>query len=90
LRPMDPQPPFRMAVHCVDTDFSLAAALGETRRLTSFAGQNQILISQETKALMEAQGLTSRYSFQTVGVYALEDGRQVEMYRLISRKRDSE
>jgi hypothetical protein len=85
LRPVDPQPSFKIAAHAVDTTFSVSVAGSETTRVTGFAGDNQIIFSEDTKALMDAQKITPDYQFQSVGLYALGDGRQHEMFRLFKR-----
>lgn len=86
LRPMDPHPPFQVGIHCVDSDWTLSTSISEAKRVASFAGANQLVFSDSIRSLLEAQGLQAHYQFQSIGVYALEGGRQEEMFRLHARK----
>jgi hypothetical protein len=81
LRPMDPQPPLFIGLHASNQE-TQSRVTPETERVASFAGRNQIVFSQTVRALMEAQGLDKTYVFQPIGVYALGEAQQEEMFRL--------
>lgn len=85
LRPADPQPPFRIGVHAVGTETATGEASAETRRLVNFAGPNNIVFTQDIRDLLDAQGQTLTYHFQSIGMYALE-GRQQELFKLFNSK----
>jgi hypothetical protein len=82
LRPADPQPPFHIGLHAVETQTGVNTALAETERITEFAGKNQIVFSETVQRLMEAQHLALPRPAQSIGLYALSGGRQEEMFRL--------
>lgn len=86
LRPMDYQPPFRMSLHALEVQTSLSECIRKTAKLIAYAGPNQVVFSQDIKALIEAQGLGMEYQFQSIGIYALPEGQQ-EMFRLFSNRR---
>lgn len=85
LRPADPQPPFRIGIHASDADTPTGEATAETRRLVGFAAPNNIVFTQNVRDLLEAQGQTLTYHFQSIGMYALE-GRQQELFKLFNSK----
>lgn len=82
LRPADPQPPFHIGLHAVESQTGVNTALAETSRITEFAGRNQIIFSQTVQQLMDAQHLELPRPAQSIGLYALSGGRQEEMFRL--------
>jgi hypothetical protein len=60
--------------------------ISEGKKLTSFAGANQVVFNEATKAMLEAQGAAMDYQFQSLGIYAMDDGHQEELFRLFFRK----
>jgi hypothetical protein len=86
LRPVDPQPPFKIGIHTLDADISTSAAVAETRKLNIFVGPNQVLFSQAVKAMIDANGQNMTYRFQSIGMYALEGATQQELFRLFFTK----
>ncbi len=87
LRPMDPQPSYQVAVHAVENALPVAEGVANTRKLVGFAGNNQVIFSQDIKAILETQGLFNMYHTQSLGMYAVE-GRQQEIFRLFYKKRE--
>ncbi len=88
LRPIDPQPPYQVAIHAVEQSRQPQEALTKTRQLSRYAAGNQIVFSQEVKSLMDANGVTMKYQFQSLGMYAFDGGRNQEVYRLLNQRRD--
>jgi hypothetical protein len=82
LTPADPQPSFRMALHGTDRSLNVTSATAETRRLVQFVVNNQIIVSQSTKALLDIKGSSLAYRLQSIGLYAVERGMERELYRL--------
>ncbi len=86
LRPAEPQPPFKIGMHATDRSWSAAASVEEARKLSRFIGPNQVLFSNEVKAMLEANGLGMAYRYQSIGMYALEGTGQQELFRLFFTK----
>jgi hypothetical protein len=87
LRPIDPQPPYQIAIQAIDSKLPGSEAILKMRKLVSYTGQNQILFGPEVHTLISQQGIIGRFHFQSVGVYIIE-GRQMELYRLFYEKRE--
>lgn len=87
LRPIDPQPPYQIAIQAIESQLPGSEAVLKMRKLVSYTGQNQILFGPDVYALMAEQGLLQRFHFQSMGVYVI-DGKQAELYRLFYEKRE--
>lgn len=85
LRPIDPQPPFRIGIHAIDATVPVRDACSETRRLVEFAAPNHVVFTQDVRDVLEANGQILAYHFQSIGMYALE-GRQQELFKLFNHK----
>lgn len=83
LRPIDQQPAFRVGIHAVDAEIPAGEANAEARRLVGFAGPNHVVFTQEVREVLEANGQSLAYHFQSLGMYAIE-GRQQELYKLFN------
>ena len=88
LRPLDPQPPFRMSLHGVDKAMSISMSVSESRKLVQFVVHNQIIISNSAKQLLDACGTSIPYRLQSMGVYSLETGER-ELFRLFAGKQSN-
>lgn len=86
LRPLDPQPPFKVGIQSLDAEISTGAGVTATRKLISYVGPNQVIFSQEIRAMLESQGIDKAYRYQSIGMYAMEGGYQQELYRLYFTK----
>lgn len=86
LRPMDPQPPYRLAIHVVPPDWSPQDGLLQCSYLSQFAAPNQVVFSQDTLQLMDALGIQQNYHHQSLGMYALNQ-QNIELFRLYYQKR---
>jgi hypothetical protein len=82
LRPIDPQPPFHIALHALSADLPTDEGVALTRNLVRYSGPNQILCSQDVKTLLELNGLSLLYGYQSVGLYSTRGTRSMEMFRL--------
>jgi hypothetical protein len=89
LRPLDPQPPFKVSLHGVDKMLNISSAVNESRKLIQFLVQNQVIVSQSAKQLLDASGTTIPYRLQSMGVYAMETGTERELFRLFAGKQAS-
>jgi hypothetical protein len=70
LRPMDPQFPFRMILHGVDTGAEhLAWGKERCQTMARLTGENQVRFSQEIKEVMDASQLNDTFKSQSVGMY---------------------
>lgn len=85
LRPIDPQPPFRLALQALDGDTSKTAAIAETRKLIRYMDKNQIIFSQDVKLLMEASKFQPACSYRSLGLYEM-GGMQQELFQLFTGK----
>jgi hypothetical protein len=86
LRPVDPQPPFQIAVHAVSGELPVVEGIAMTRNLVRYGGPNQVLFSQDIKSLLEAQGLGMSYRYQSVGLYGIGGTQPTELFRLFFTK----
>lgn len=88
LRPADPQPPFRVAIYPLETTATDQEIFTYGRKLSHYAGPNQLLFSQDTRTMLETQGLGLSYHYQSLGMYMVNNENQ-ELYRLFFQKRQS-
>lgn len=89
LRPLDPQPPFRMSLHGSDNLLTTSAAVSEVQKLINFVVSNQIIISEVAKALLEASGTKEAYRLQSIGIYSMDTGAERELFRLFAGKQST-
>ncbi len=88
LRPLDPQPPFRIALDGLDNLLDTSASITEVRRLIHYVAVNQIVISETAKALMDISQTNIPHSMHSMGLYSMgalgqeQQGIQRELYRL--------
>ncbi len=85
LRPVDPQPPFRIGIHAIDANLPVSDASSETRKLVGFAAPNQVVFTQSVRDVLEANGQSMAYHFQSIGMYGLSGGSQ-ELFKLFNDK----
>lgn len=86
LRPMDPQPPFYIGVHAQDMAENVQAGKAKCYNLCRFGGQNSMVFSQDIKHTLDANGLSTNFQIQSLGVYDFpnEAVRSQEVFRLLS------
>lgn len=89
LRPIDPQPPFRIALHALNADLPADEGVAAVRALVNYSGPNQVLFSQDIKTLLELNGLSMLYGYQSVGLYSVGGRRSIELFRLFFTKTSS-
>lgn len=85
LRPKDPQPPFRVGVHALDASLSTVEALHEVQRLVAFAPTNSVIFSESVRDVLEADGQSLVYHFQSLGLYGI-GSQQQELFKLFNTK----
>jgi len=88
LRPLDPQPSFKLSLHAVDKTLSISAAVSDAHKLVQFIVNNQVIISQSAKALLDSSGTQIPYRLQSLGVYAMDTGER-ELFRLFAGKQST-
>ena len=88
LRPLDPQPPFKLSLHAVDKTLSISAGVSDSHKLVQFIVNNQVIISQSAKALLDSCGTEIPYRLQSLGVYAMDTGER-ELFRLFAGKQST-
>lgn len=82
LRPMDVQPPIKIGVHTHIVDESPQATILQCKALSNFAGNNQVILSQDIKHMLDAVGLQQQFVLSPLGAYYLEGIGAQELYRL--------
>ncbi len=83
LRPMDPQPPFYMAFHTVEpTNEALVHGLKKSKTILRYAGDNQIVCSQQLLELLKERSKIGNYSYRSLGYYDFESEKSQEIFRL--------
>lgn len=83
LRPMDPQPPFRIGVLSFEAGEDPVNALPVGRELIRYAGDNQIIFSEDVKKFIDATGKSGAYRSQSIGLYSFSNRKSMEVYRLM-------
>ncbi len=87
LRPMDPQPPFHMSIHAVRPDpEDTFPGLERCQLLIRYAGENQIIFSQQVLELLQVHSLTANYRYQTMGYYDFPSVPNQEVFMLFYKK----
>ncbi|HEY9746741.1 MAG TPA: hypothetical protein V6C99_11045 [Oculatellaceae cyanobacterium] len=89
LRPIDPQPPYQIAIQAIEAQLPGSEAILKTRKLVSYTGRNQILFGSEVYLLLKDQGAVGDFQFQSVGMYVIE-GKQAEFFKLLSDRREQQ
>lgn len=88
LRPMDPQPPFRMALHTSEpTDTATREGVGYLHLILRYAGENQIVFSQALQEGVTLQAPAKAYDIQSMGLFDLGTQGQQEIFRLFYQSR---
>jgi hypothetical protein len=85
LRPMDPHPPFKMVLHAIHQEETPESGLQKCLQMVSYTGNNQMLLSTEVKALIDANNLNF-YKIQSMGDYEMTPGRSQEIFLLHSQR----
>jgi hypothetical protein len=85
LRPMDPQPPFKLALHVVGEQANLAQETEFCRQMVYFTGNNKITFSDAFKQVLDARGISVNYRFSSLGFYQFAQNVGSELYNLESR-----
>lgn len=81
LRPMDPQPPFRMVLHSIDNLSETTGSMEHCRRLSSYCADNKIILSHPTKILLDYHKLHEQYRYFGLGLYEI-NGKTEDIYIL--------
>ncbi|MEM0952166.1 MAG: hypothetical protein AAGI66_08510, partial [Cyanobacteria bacterium P01_H01_bin.74] len=88
LRPIDAQPPLYLAVHAgLMSSDKRQSTLDELTRYTKFASDNQLLITEPCKKIMEAGDIIRNYQLLSMGFFSVGTGaQQVELFNLVDQK----
>jgi Ca2+/Na+ antiporter len=85
LRPMDPQPPFKLALHVVGEQTDLNQETEFCRQMVYFAGNNKIIFSDAFRLVLDARGIALNYRYSSLGYYQFAQNIGSELYNLESR-----
>ncbi len=87
LRPMDPQPPFYMTLHTVEsTHEALIKGINKEKAMIRYAGDNQIVFSQQLLDLLTERSKVGNYHYQSLGYYNFEGESSQELFRLFYKE----
>jgi hypothetical protein len=85
LRPMDPQPPFKLALHVVGEQANLNQETEFCRQMVYFTGNNKITFSDAFRLVLDARGIALNYRYSSLGFYQFDQNVGSELYNLESR-----
>ena len=80
MRPVN-QAPFRLSLHGTAGNV-ISSNVNEARKLARFIGNNQMIVSEAAKALLDASKTNIPYRVQSLGIYSTEEGQQQELFKL--------
>ncbi|MBK8189740.1 MAG: hypothetical protein IPK79_04755 [Vampirovibrionales bacterium] len=88
LRPMDPQPPFRIALHATEpSDTATREGVGYLHLILRYAADHQVVFSQELRDLMAIRPPKTDYDIQSIGMFDLGQAAHQEIFRLFYQPR---
>ncbi|MBY0404542.1 MAG: hypothetical protein K2X66_11635 [Cyanobacteria bacterium] len=82
LRPIDPQPPYKISVHAIQPSEDNHASIEKCRLMVQNALNNSVVFSINFKELMEARELHKSYKFHSTGFHEFSGGYSLEVFRL--------
>ena len=91
LRPMDPQPPFNMAIHAIEPNGQHThSGFIMCEQLMRYSGDNQIIFSETVLEWLRINDKIDNYTYQSLGFYTLEalgaDSAKQEIFRLFYKR----
>ncbi|MEB3245242.1 MAG: hypothetical protein VKJ06_04570 [Vampirovibrionales bacterium] len=86
LRPSDPKPPFRVALHAIAGTQITPLELNLCKQIVRYAKPNQIVLSGDMKVAIE--GVSGQLTARTdsMGIYNLAGSHQAEVFHLLTAK----
>lgn len=84
LRPMDPQPPFKMSLHVIQKLEDTNSALGHCRIIAGYCPDNKVVLSSAAKTVLDYNGLNQTYRYFPTGIYEI-NGKSEDVYTLETR-----
>jgi hypothetical protein len=87
LRPSDPQPPYRMVVDALPQDVEPMRALSGCRTLSHYCGENQTLLTDTVRQIMDIKALREANPLESLGFFAGTGGEQIELYLHFPQKK---
>jgi hypothetical protein len=83
LRPMDPQPPFKIAIHAVQERHDANETVETCRQIAYYAAANRVVFSDTFRKLLEARGANNQVRFFSNGTYTFSgSNKTMELYSL--------
>lgn len=81
LRPIDPQPPFKVALISFDSHVPTAERFDFSRQLLHFVKGNQIVLSKSAHDMLEVKQKLGEYTLVSLGIYKVAEMSQ-EIYTI--------
>jgi hypothetical protein len=82
LRPLDPQPSFRMSINSFVSQADLEQGTTECRQIVRYASDNQVVFSSNVRQFLDVANGNDSYKFQSKGVYDF-NGSPKEIFHLL-------
>ena len=87
LRPIDSQPPFRIGIHTHDKNDAPDLTLRYCRSLAKYASDNQSVLSESVKNMLDASKQSNAFPLSPLGAYYLEGIGAQDLYSLTTPRR---
>lgn len=82
LKRSEARPPFHFVLHCLRAGQSRDDGLSLCAQLARFAGNHQLLLSDELQRLLAARGLDKQYGVSSLGFFSFPAGQNREVFLL--------
>jgi hypothetical protein len=85
LRPLDPQPPFKIGIHAEHEHIPQALCMEKTAAIVRFAQPHKTVLSLDVAAILRARaslGQSQPYLIHSLGYFCLSTGQDAEIFQL--------
>ncbi len=83
LRPLDPQPPFKIGLHAAHDNDQASTRVAMCNQLVQYAANNQAVFTQQAKDFLEAQGQMDQFKYHPIGAYSFAGAGSQDIYKLV-------
>jgi hypothetical protein len=80
LRPMDPQPPYRIVLDVCSASPNTVITVEPYQNLAKYCGANQTLLTDDAKRLLEYRKLMTDFPTESLGYYGMANGESHELF----------
>lgn len=83
LRPLDPQPPFRIGLHAAHDEDNTSTRRAICNQVIQYASKNEIVFTQQAKEYLEGLGQLDQYKHHPIGTYNFAGAGSQDVFKLV-------